>query len=48
MQAGAAVELHVYPGTYHGSFIASPNAGVSLRHLGDIHNFLNRQYREGE
>lgn len=42
MQSGVTTELHVYPGTYHGSFAFSPQADVSRRHMGDAVQALKR------
>lgn len=32
-QAGVPCELHLYPGTYHGSFNATPEADISQQHF---------------
>lgn len=45
MQHGVDVELHVYPGAYHGSFLMAPEADVSKRHKRDIMNWLGRIMR---
>jgi acetyl esterase/lipase len=34
LQAGVSVELHSYPGTFHGSALV-PTAGVSMRAMAD-------------
>jgi acetyl esterase/lipase len=40
IDAGVRVELHHWPGTFHGSVVLAPDAAVSLRHLSEIHHFL--------
>lgn len=40
--AGVAVELHVYPGAYHGSAISIPDAALSRRWIDDELNALRR------
>ncbi len=42
MQAGVRTELHVYPGTYHGSTLSQPNAAVSRRAFADAIAALKR------
>ena len=42
MQAGVLTELHVYPGTFHGSFAAVPTAEVSKRHIADMLSALKK------
>jgi len=42
MQAGINTELHVYPGTFHGSFIVVPEADVSQQHMSDVVNSLKK------
>jgi len=42
MQAGVRTELHVYPGTCHGSTLAQPNAAVSKRAFADATAALAR------
>lgn len=42
MQAGVPVELHVYPGAYHGWDAFAPTAGVSRRMIGDRLDALRR------
>lgn len=46
MQAGIATELHVYPGTYHGSFLEVPEAGVSKQHMSDVINSLQKAFTD--
>jgi acetyl esterase/lipase len=41
LQAGVAVELHTYPGTFHGSGIV-PHAAVSQRYIRDVLGALRR------
>jgi acetyl esterase/lipase len=45
LQAGVAVELHVYPGTFHGSEWTVPTAAVSQRMRGDLLDALRRALR---
>ena len=40
MQAGVSVELHSYPGTFHGSALL-PTAAVSRRNAEEISNALS-------
>ena len=42
MQAGVTTELHVYPGTFHGSFMDVPDADVSKQHMADAFNSLRK------
>lgn len=35
MQAGVNTELHVYPGTYHGSFVAFPDTTIAKRMISE-------------
>jgi acetyl esterase/lipase len=42
LQAGVPVELHVYPGVFHGSEGAVPSAAVSVRMIQDRHDALER------
>jgi len=42
MQAGVPTELHVYPGTFHGSFAFAPMAAVSQRATQDQMAALKR------
>lgn len=42
MEAGVRTELHVYPGTFHGSFAAAPEAAVSQQHWRDITSALKK------
>ncbi len=42
MQAGVTTELHVYPGTFHGSFMDAPEADVSKQHMADAFNSLKK------
>ena len=42
MQAGVNTELHVYPGTFHGSFMDVPEADVSKQHMSDVFNSLKK------
>lgn len=42
MQAGVTTELHVYPGTFHGSFLDAPDADVSKQHMADAINSLRK------
>jgi acetyl esterase/lipase len=44
MQAGVPVELHVYPGTFHGSSLV-PAAAVSQRQLAELMDVLRRGLR---
>ena len=44
MQSGTSTELHVYPGTFHGSILSFPDIGVNKRHLSDIVHFLKTQF----
>ncbi len=41
LQAGVAVELHTYPGTFHGSGII-PHAAVSQRYNQDVLGAVRR------
>jgi acetyl esterase/lipase len=45
MHAGVATELHIYPGTFHGSYAFAPTAAVSQRavceHLSTLKRVLN-------
>ena len=36
MQSGVKTELHVYPGTFHGSILSSPDVGVNQQHMADL------------
>ena len=42
MLAGVSTELHVYPGTFHGSRSSFPNAAISRRMTSDLENALSR------
>ena len=42
MQADVTTELHVYPGTFHGSFMDAPEADVSKQHMADAYNSLKK------
>ena len=44
LQAGVAVELHSYPGTFHGSSLM-PNAEVSRRGAAEVVDALRRALR---
>ena len=44
LQAGVPVELHTYPGTFHGSGIV-PHAAVSRRYNQDVLGALRRGLR---
>jgi len=46
MQAGVNTELHVYPGTFHGSFMDVPEADVSKQHMADVFNSLKKALSE--
>jgi acetyl esterase/lipase len=41
-QAGVPTELHMYPGTFHGSADAVPDAAVSRRQLADLRDAFAR------
>jgi len=41
MNADIDVELHVFPGAFHGSLMAVPEAEVSKRHFSLIHQYIN-------
>ncbi|OJH42329.1 alpha/beta hydrolase fold domain-containing protein [Cystobacter ferrugineus] len=41
-EAGVSVELHHFPGTFHGSNVLAPNAAVSKRQQAEIHAALRR------
>src|ERR1700722_2575970 len=45
IQAGVATELHHYPGTFHGSCAAAPDAAVSRRMVAERTAALARAYR---
>lgn len=48
-QSGVQTELHVYPGTYHGSVLTGPEAEVTRCHLRDVRASLKtRFWRERE
>jgi len=47
LQAGVAVELHTYPGTFHGSGVV-PHAAVSQRYNQDVLGALSRGLRVQE
>jgi acetyl esterase/lipase len=42
LQAGVAVELHAYPGTFHGSSLV-PGADVSKRNAQEVMDVLQRR-----
>lgn len=42
LQAGTNVELHNYPGTFHGSFQVNPNAEVSQREMRELRAALSK------
>ena len=42
LKAGVNVELHSYPGTFHGSFMANPNAAVCRRENEELKVALRR------
>jgi acetyl esterase/lipase len=42
MQAGVATELHIYPGTFHGSYAFAPMAAVSQRAVCEHLSILKR------
>lgn len=42
LQAGVNVELHSYPGTFHGSSMANPNAAVVKREREELYAALRR------
>lgn len=42
LQAGVAVELHSYPGTFHGSFLINPQAAVCQRERQEMKVALRR------
>ena len=44
MQAGNSTELHVYPDTFHGSFILEPDADTSRQHINDMVAALKRAF----
>jgi len=44
MQANVVTELHVYPGTFHGSFLETPDAEISKQHMSDVLNSLRRSF----
>ncbi len=48
MQAGVTTELHVYPGTFHGSFMDVPEADVSKQHMADVYNSLEKALSRNE
>ena len=48
MQAGVSTELHVYPGTFHGSFEKIPNAEISKQHMSDVLKSLNKSFRNND
>ena len=48
MQAGVSTELHVYPGTFHGSFEKIPNAEIIKQHMSDVLKSLNKSFRNNE
>jgi acetyl esterase/lipase len=41
-EAGVSVELHHFPGTFHGSNVLAPDAAVSRRQRAEIHAALHR------
>ncbi|WP_262505231.1 hypothetical protein [Streptomyces sp. TRM68367] len=45
MQAGVPVELHQWPGTFHGSQ-AIPSAGISQRQIAELTGALRRALAE--
>ncbi len=42
LQAGVNVELHSYPGTFHGSSMANPSAAVCIREREELHGAMRR------
>lgn len=42
--AGVQTELHVYPGTFHGSSSMAVDAAVSRRHIGNLHAAYARAF----
>ncbi|MGJ3509559.1 alpha/beta hydrolase [Enemella sp. A6] len=42
--AGVLTELHMYPGTFHGSASMAPTAQVSLRQIADLHAAIGRAF----
>ena len=48
MQSGVTTELHVYPGTFHGSFLIESDADVSRQHLADAVNSLRRSLHKND
>lgn len=48
MQAGVTTELHVYPGTFHGSFMDAPDADVSKQHMADAFNSLKKALSQND
>ncbi|MCB8877919.1 alpha/beta hydrolase fold domain-containing protein [Acidisoma silvae] len=46
VRAGVPLELHMYPGTYHGFVPACPNARVSLAAENDSREALRRAFQE--
>ena len=42
IQAGVQTELHVYPGTFHGSLTSAPTAAVSIGHVNAIHHAIRQ------
>lgn len=42
--AGVPTELHLYPGTFHGSSSMAVDAAVSRRHIGDLHAAFARAF----
>ena len=44
IQANVVTELHVYPGTFHGSFLEKPDADVSKQHMSDVLNSLRKSF----
>ena len=42
LQAGVNVELHSYPGTFHGSSMANPSAAICIREREELHAALRR------
>jgi len=43
MQSGVKTELHVYPGTFHGSITFAQQAASSLQHQTDVVRALKRE-----